>query len=107
MIIESKDNKLIKYAKQIQIKKYSSQFGECFLETEKVVFDCLDKNMEISTIFVLNTSLKKYEKRLKIPPLGHSISKPSGAMVTALKCKIHILNDKCLHFFYNFIITCS
>ena len=54
MIIESKDNKLIKYAKQIQIKKYSSQFGECFLETEKVVFDCLDKNMEISTIFVLN-----------------------------------------------------
>lgn len=65
MIIESKDNKLIKYAKQIQIKKYSSQFGECFLETEKVVFDCLDKNMEVSTIFVLNTSLKKYEKRLK------------------------------------------
>lgn len=65
MIIESKDNKLIKYAKQIQIKKYSSQFGECFLETEKVVFDCLDKNMDITHIFILNSSYEKYKNKLE------------------------------------------
>ena len=64
MIIESKDNKIIKYAKQIQDKKYAELFGECFLETEKIVFDCLNK-LEIKTILVSKDSFQKYKDRLK------------------------------------------
>ena len=64
MIIESKDNKIIKYAKQIQDKKYAELFGECFLETEKIVFDCLNK-LEIKTILVSNSYFDKFKDRLK------------------------------------------
>ena len=63
MIIESKDNKIIKYAKQIQDKKYAELFGECFLETEKIVFDCLEK-LEIKTILVANSFFDKFKERL-------------------------------------------
>lgn len=64
MIIESKDNKIIKYAKQIQDKKYAELFGECFLETEKIVFDSLNK-LEIKTILISQSSFNKYKERLK------------------------------------------
>ena len=64
MIIESKDNKIIKYAKQIQDKKYAELFGECFLETEKIVFDSLNK-LDIKTILVSTSTIKKYKDRLK------------------------------------------
>jgi len=64
MIIESKDNKIIKYAKQIQDKKYAELFGECFLETEKIVFDCLNK-LEIKTILISNSYFDRYNEKLK------------------------------------------
>ena len=93
MIIESKDNKIIKYAKQIQDKKYSELFGECFLETEKIVFDCLNK-LEIKTILVSKSSLAKYKDRLigfedKIFQISDNLAKTlskteSGANIFAI-----------------------
>ena len=57
MVIDSKSNKIIAYAKKIQSKKYSQEFGECFLETEKII---LERIADIKTILICDKFASKF-----------------------------------------------
>lgn len=59
MIITSKQNKIIKLAKQLQTKKFVELFGKCFLETEKIIKDANVENIE--SILVSEQSAGKYK----------------------------------------------
>lgn len=59
MIITSKSNHIIKYAKNIQNKKFSQKFGECFIETEKVIRDLINSKI-IKTLLISLSSQNKY-----------------------------------------------
>lgn len=60
MIISSKQNKIIKFAKQLQTKKFVELFGKCFLETEKIIKDIKKEN--IDTILVSEHAVDKHAK---------------------------------------------
>ncbi len=56
-IIDSKDNNLIRHLNKIKTKKFSKQYGECFVQSEKVIVQLLAKknngqNFIIDKIFV-------------------------------------------------------
>ncbi len=59
MIITSKQNNIIKLAKQLQTKKFVELFGKCFLETEKIIVDANIENIEF--ILVGEQSAEKYK----------------------------------------------
>lgn len=64
MLISSKNNDIIKYAKSLQDKKYSKQYNECFVETEKVIGDLINLNINVTTIFFVESSENKFSKIL-------------------------------------------
>lgn len=62
MIIESKSNKLISYAKKLQTKKYSQEYCECFLECEKII---LERLTNINTVLLVENYKNEYNEALK------------------------------------------
>ncbi len=64
MLITSKQNDIIKYANSIKEPKYVKKYGECLVESEKVVKELVGKGL-ISTILVDVEKLDKYNYILK------------------------------------------
>lgn len=60
-IISSKSNDIIKYAQNLKTKKYCAKYGECLVESEKVVHDLIKSNKMISTILVNEKKKDRYE----------------------------------------------
>lgn len=64
MLITSKQNNIIKYANSIKEAKYIKKYGECLVESEKVVKELVAKNL-VSTILVEENKVDKYDSILK------------------------------------------
>lgn len=64
MLISSKNNDIIKYAKSLQDKKFSKEYNECFVETEKVIGDLINFNINVTTIFFVESLENKFSKIL-------------------------------------------
>lgn len=65
MLISSKQNDIIKYANSIKEPKYSKKYGECFVESEKVVNELVGRNI-VSTILVDENKTDKYKYILNV-----------------------------------------
>ena len=59
VVINSKSNNIVKYAMSIKSKKYSKKYGECLVETEKLVLQMLDKGI-VSSVLVVDTKADDY-----------------------------------------------
>jgi len=87
MLISSKQNDIIKYANSIKEPKYSKKYGECFVESEKVINELVLKNI-VSTILVEENKLDKYKHILhnfkgKVFEITESISNYLTESVTS------------------------
>jgi len=60
MIIESKDNKIIKYCLKLQDSKFSNQESKALVESPKVIKDIIDNNIPIEYILSTSTAYNKY-----------------------------------------------
>ncbi len=61
MVIKSTQNALIKYALTIKDKKGVVKYGECLVETEKLVKDLLASNHNVSTILCAEKFADKFK----------------------------------------------
>ena len=52
MVIESKDNKLIKYAKKLESKKFAVAEGKTLIESPKIIKELIIEGFDIECIFV-------------------------------------------------------
>jgi len=59
MLISSKQNDIIKYANSIKEPKYAKKYGECIVESEKVVNELVNKNI-VSTILIEQSKVDKF-----------------------------------------------
>lgn len=62
MKITSTENDKIKHALQVKETKYIQKYGECFVESEKVVDDLLAQGRVFSALFVEESKERKYKK---------------------------------------------
>lgn len=60
VVINSKSNNIVKYAMSIKSKKYSKKYGECLVETEKLVLQMLDKGI-VTSVLVVDTKVDEYQ----------------------------------------------
>lgn len=60
MIINSKQNSLVKYAMSIKDKKGVTKSGECLVESEKLVNDLVHSNHKVSSILVNSEKADKF-----------------------------------------------
>jgi len=65
MFLSSKNNDIVKYAKSLQDKKYSKEYNECFVESEKVIGDLINLNINVTTIFFVDKFEEKFNEILK------------------------------------------
>ena len=87
MLISSKQNDIIKYANSIKEPKYAKKYGECIVESEKVVNELVLKNM-ISTILIEKSKVGKFKYVLdnfkgKVYEITDSISKSLTESITS------------------------
>lgn len=52
MIIESKDNKIVKYAKKLESKKFAISEGKTLIESPKIILELLEAGFNIDYIFM-------------------------------------------------------
>lgn len=64
MLITSKQNDIIKYANSIKEPKYAKKFGECFVESEKIIKEVFSKGL-LTTILVESEKKDKYDNIIK------------------------------------------
>lgn len=57
--IESKNNEKLKYLLSLKDKKYSLKYNECFVESEKIINQLLQKQL-ITSIFVIESKKDNY-----------------------------------------------
>ena len=62
MKITSTENDKIKHALQVKETKYIQKYGECFVESEKVVDDLLSQGRVFSALFIEESKETKYRK---------------------------------------------
>lgn len=87
IIINSKQNQLIKYALSIKEKKGIVKHNECLVESEKLVFDLVNSNHKVSAILCSENKVEKFSYILnqfkgKIYYISEQISKHLADSVT-------------------------
>lgn len=87
MLISSKQNDIIKYANSIKEPKYAKKYGECIVESEKVVNELVCKGI-VSTLLIEQSKLEKYNYILdsfkgKVYEITESISNNLTESVTS------------------------
>lgn len=80
VVINSKANSVIKYAVSLKNKKYSKKYGECLVETDKLVFELLDKGI-VSQVLVVESKVADFE-----------------AKVSLSKAKLYVISDEISRF---------
>lgn len=84
MKITSISNDKIKYALQVKETKFIQKYGECFVETEKVVDDLLAQGKKFSALFVEPAKEMKYSNiKTELYVITREISKELSSTVTA------------------------
>ncbi len=83
MEITSTNNERIKHALQVKETKYIQKYGECFVESEKVIDDLLKQGQVFSTIFVESSKQAKYAKvKCNLYVITRQVSKGISSTVT-------------------------
>ena len=87
MLISSKQNDIIKYANSIKEPKYIKKYGECIVESEKVVNELVVKGL-VSTLLIEQSKLAKYNYIIdsfqgKVYEITESISNSLTESVTS------------------------
>ena len=76
MIIVSRDNKLIKYAKKLQDRSFSSSEGKTLVESPKIIKELLDNRcIEVETVFTTNLDDIDVVTEAKIYQISDTVAK--------------------------------
>ncbi len=86
-IITSKSNPIVKYACELKDKKSSQKYGQCLVESEKIIHDLLVSKVKVETLLISSDKVSKYESLRSLHTgktyfISPEISKYLGETVT-------------------------